>query len=89
MRSWPNFQGVRRCRASRAIFIAQLAQPGEAFGSTGPRPVLAADPAVETKLVDQVEHIVVIEFAAVGLITFGNTRDLDVAYAFLPGKILP
>src|SRR5436190_24031557 len=56
-------------------------QPTEPRRGAGLRPVLASDPAVVAQCVDDVEQVVVVQLAEVGLMPLGHAGDLQVADA--------
>src|SRR5712692_11362458 len=63
---------------------APPSRPAEAFDRAGGGAVFAADPAVITQLVEQIEEIGVVDLAAVGLVAVGHAGDLDMGVA--PGE---
>jgi hypothetical protein len=60
MAIWPNFQAVHRCPTYSPCFVVRRAFSASLAQPVRPSEVPAADPAVVTKFVDQVEQIVVI-----------------------------
>src|SRR5690606_21597447 len=72
----------RRC-ASGAVLLGERFAPAEAGGSVAGRLVLAADPAVESGFVDELEHEGVVDLARARLVAARVVGQLNVGDAAL------